>query len=79
MVSRLHSRLVVILVLVEILKDCSPKPTILCTFEPKIKHCKLPIKHCKCNADTIMFYQQIEHNGRTNQIRRFPVELWPSF
>ena len=35
--SLIDTRTSSLIVLVETLKDCSPKPTILCTFKPKIK------------------------------------------
>ena len=60
---------VVVIVLVATLKDCSPKPTILCTFNIKIKK----ILHAA------VFYQRTESRLGTNQICRFPIEhCWVS-
>ena len=59
-----------LIVLVETLKDWSPKPTKLCVFELKIK------KNCRFQnyARSIVFYRRIENSEITNQICGFPIE-----
>ena len=46
------------------LKDCSPKPTLFCTFKPKIKK-----NYCLKSDGCLNFFRlQIENSGRTSQI-----------
>lgn len=54
-----------LIVSVDILKDCSPKLAVLCSFKLKIRN-HFPIKRI---AYTIVFYQRLYSNARTNQIR----------
>ena len=56
-----------LIVSVESLKDCSPKPTILRTFKTKIKKIYRFISY----ARTTVVYQRIDNSEGTDRIHRF--------
>ena len=58
-----------LIALIETLKDCSPKSTILSILVQKSR--KVTLTN---NARAIVFYRRIVNSGRTNQNRGFPIE-----